>query len=222
MRSHLKRNLMLGVALAAVIAGVLIAVLSGGHHHGRAGHLDARPSGRSDIQIAADYLGMGAPELRRRLRSGETMGQVAQTTAGRTQAGLLDALLTSRAAVLRSQKLPPSEERERLARLRTRTVAEIHHARHKRSDVAAAARYLAVGEAHLRAELRSGRTLAQIASSTGGRSAAGLTDALVRSRRQRLEAELSNGKITASQERLALASLRGRVTNEINRRLLGG
>jgi hypothetical protein len=51
---------------------------------------------------------------------------------------------------------------------------------------------------HLRAELRSGRTLAEITGATPGRSTAGLIDALVAARRQRIAARAAAGTLSRS------------------------
>src|SRR5205823_6434367 len=53
-------------------------------------------------------------------------------------------------------------------------------------DLPIAASYLGLPQAQLEAELRSGRSLAQIADSTPGRSVAGLIDALIAHKRERL------------------------------------
>jgi hypothetical protein len=76
-----------------------------------------------------------------------------------------------------------------------------HHARGGALSPAAA--YLGVGEAQLRSEVRSGRSLAQIAASTPGRSAAGLIEAIVAARKSRLQAQLASLKtrVTAQVER---------------------
>jgi hypothetical protein len=57
-------------------------------------------------------------------------------------------------------------------------------------DLSAAAGYLGISAATLQADLRSGQTLAQIASATSGKSTAGLVAALVKA---------SNGRLTQAQ-----------------------
>src|SRR5271166_748024 len=58
MKAPLRRRLMLGIALAAVVAGVLVAVLSGGAGHGSTGTHGAAARGHSEIRVAAGYLGL--------------------------------------------------------------------------------------------------------------------------------------------------------------------
>src|SRR3979411_3262917 len=121
MSGPLIRRLMLLVASAALIAGVLIAVLvSGGGDHARGGRAGVTAKGRSDVQVAADYLGISAPALRRRLRNGETMAQIAGATAGRSQSGLIQAVLAPRAVALRGENLPAAEQQIRLDQARHR------------------------------------------------------------------------------------------------------
>jgi hypothetical protein len=70
-------------------------------------------------------------------------------------------------------------------------------------DLAAAATYLGISPAQLTSELGSGKTLAQIADATAGKSAAGLTETLIAARKARLAA--------------VTAKLPERVTAEVNR-----
>jgi hypothetical protein len=83
--------------------------------------------------------------------------------------------------------------------------------------VASAAQYLGLSEAEL-AKRAHGHSLAELANATAGRSANGLIDALVASRRATIEAARRDGRISATVERSALASLRGRVTKDVRRK----
>jgi hypothetical protein len=63
----------------------------------------------------------------------------------------------------------------------------LRHAHQGRArDLATAAGYLGVSPSQLTGELAAGKSLAQIADATGGKSAAGLTEALVAARKARL------------------------------------
>ena len=73
--------------------------------------------------------------------------------------------------------------------------------------VASAATYLGMSQTALRSELKSGKTLAEIAGSTPGKSVAGLKAALTTAETTRLNAAVSSGKITAQQEQERLAAL---------------
>lgn len=61
-----------------------------------------------------------------------------------------------------------------------------HH--HRAGTLAIASSYLGVGEAQLRGELRAGKSLAQIANGTSGKSTAGLVAVLETAQRQKLAA----------------------------------
>jgi len=220
MRGHLRRNLLLGVALAAVTAGVVIAVAPGGAHHRTATvkRLLSAGSVPGDVQLAADYLGISRAELRRRLRTGATMAEVADATPGRSADGLITALLGPREAAFRARSSPTPAQREALARSRAQIVAEVNHGHGRGGPIQTAAGYLAISQAALRARLRSGRSLAQIAVAEG-RSRAGLIEALASVKAARLRTALAEHAITPGEEKTALATLHERVSAEIEQHL---
>jgi hypothetical protein len=76
---------------------------------------------------------------------------------------------------------------------------------------AAVAGYLGLSRTTLRRELQSGKSLAQIAASTPGKSVAGLKAAIVAAGKARLEQAVSSGRITAAQEQQWLAALPARI-----------
>ena len=82
-------------------------------------------------------------------------------------------------------------------------------------DLAAAARYLGVTEAKLRAGLESGDTLAEIANAEG-KTAAGLSDALVAAAKAELDAKVKAGTMTAAQRTSILADLEARIADAVN------
>lgn len=216
MSPNLKRNLLLGVALAAVVAGVILAVLPRGGHHGHpASRAHAtRGSQVSDIRLAAEYLGISRGALRRRLRSGETMAEVANATPGRSAGGLVAALFAARRRALTSGTPGSAAERQALARARAQIVAEADRGRERSGPVAAAARYLGLSEGALRARLKAGRSLAQVAAEES-KSRAGLIDALVALKSARLRTALTEGAITRGEEQSALSSLPERVAQTV-------
>jgi hypothetical protein len=217
MSEHLKRNLLLGLALAAVIAGVIIAAAPGGGHHTRLASrgLAAGSSKPSDVQLAAGYLGLSPAALRRRLRSGETMAEVAAATPGRSASGLIARLLAAREAALKAEKPLTSAGRQTLSRARSQIVAEANHGRGRSGPVQAAARYVGLSETALRDKLRSGQSLAQVAVGQS-KSRAGLVEALVTLKAARLRTALAEGAITGGEEKAALASLASRVSQEVD------
>jgi hypothetical protein len=86
-----------------------------------------------------------------------------------------------------------------------------------RGEMTVAAAYLGLSRAQVRDDLRAGKTLAQIAATTPGRSTAGLIEALIAARTDALGAALSEGKISASAEHRRLERLRARVTEAVDR-----
>ena len=83
-------------------------------------------------------------------------------------------------------------------------------------DLSAAATYLGIGTDALKTDLQSGKTLAQVADATSGKSAAGLIQALVAHEQGELDAAVSAGKLTAAQEQTLVASLQQRFTDLVN------
>src|ERR1051325_3590178 len=63
-------------------------------------------------------------------------------------------------------------------------------------DLSAVATYLGLSQTQLFSELQSGKTLAQIANATSGKSASGLIDAMVAQQKSDLDAAVKAGRIT--------------------------
>jgi len=80
----------------------------------------------------------------------------------------------------------------------------------------AATTYLGLTEAQIRTELQSGKTLADIAKETKGKTAEGLVEALVTAETAQLAAAVKDGHLTAAQEQQILANLKQRVTDMVN------
>jgi hypothetical protein len=81
----------------------------------------------------------------------------------------------------------------------------------------AASKYLRLTRQQIVTELRSGRSLAQIATEHG-KTAAGLKSALMDAAKTRLDKAVSNKLITDSQEQLILGRLSARLDKVINRK----
>jgi hypothetical protein len=84
-------------------------------------------------------------------------------------------------------------------------------------DLAIAVAYLGITPARLLADLRSGKTLAQVAGATNGRSVSGLVDRIVAARETALAGAVASGGLTPAQEKADLASLRTRVAARVSR-----
>jgi hypothetical protein len=234
MSRRLKRNAMLGIAVAAVAAGAIIVALTAhGDHHdghgqsvasartrGRSGHRSGHRRAPGDLAIASSYLGVSRAQLVAEQESGLTLAQIAGATRERSAAGLVDALVSAKAARLDASstpQVPDAETKARLATLRRRVTAQVNRIRVASARVQAAAGYLGVGAARLARELRSGRSLAQIADSTPGKSARGVIDALVAARAADLQPAVAAGRLSRAQERAQLSAFRARITAEVYR-----
>jgi hypothetical protein len=85
-----------------------------------------------------------------------------------------------------------------------------------------AAHYLGISVATLRSDLESGKSLAQIASSTPGKSVEGLKAAIVSAKKTRLDQAVSSGSITSQQEQERLGRLSSRIEALLQRTAAGG
>ena len=193
------RKLLLTVAVAAVLAGVTMAAIT-------VARPAAHPRPGGTLATAAGYLGMSTAELQRELQSGESLAQIANATGGRSTSGLIDALVAAGKARLAAAA----------AKLPERVAAEVNRVGGPNRPTAVVG-YLGVSPAQLRSELRSGKTLAQIADATSGKSAAGLVEAIVAARKARLAALVSTGNLTRAQEAARLRTLNKRVSAAVNR-----
>jgi DNA-binding protein Fis len=215
MRGNTRRNLLLSLAAAVVLIGLIIAATSGGGKHSpKAGRLPSAGSAGGDVQLAADYLGISRRELRARLRDGQSMAEVADATRGKSAQGLIADLIAHRQAALSAS---PASERETLARARAQIVAEAIRARGRAGQAQTAAAYMGISLTALRARLRAGESLAQAAAAVG-KSRAGLIDALVSVKAGRLHTALAEHAINRKQEQAALGSLRRRTAQAVDQR----
>ncbi|HWX96922.1 MAG TPA: hypothetical protein VNZ01_08720 [Solirubrobacteraceae bacterium] len=198
MHRSIKQKLFAGAAVVAILVGGTVAAVSGGSGAAR--------EKRGPLVTAAGYLGVSTSQLSRELQSGRSLGQIANATSGKSSAGLVSVLLAAA-----KERLAAAQ-----ANLPKRVNALVNHVREP-GQRAAAARYLGLRPVQLASELRSGKTLAQIANATPGRSAAGLIEAIVAARRSVLAARVAAGTITQAQANVRLAHLTSRVTAAVNR-----
>ncbi len=209
-----RRNLMLAVALVAVIAAVLIITLSGGHSHDKQQNAGSTGGAQSAAQAASSYLGIGLNTVRRRLRNGETLAEIANSTPGHNAQALEGAIVAERTAELRKQGATPAQTAAAARRLRARLRAQLRRKRRSGALVRSASRYLGIDEAALREQLRSGKTLAQIAAA-GGHSRQQLIEGILRGRALALETLRKRGQISLAEEKRALGLLRAKAARVV-------
>ena len=88
-------------------------------------------------------------------------------------------------------------------------------------DFAAAATYLGLTQTELQTALQSGKTLAQVANTTSGKSSSGLIDALVAAEKTELAAAVTAGRLTQAQADQMTANAEGPVHEPRQRRSPG-
>jgi hypothetical protein len=201
MKRSRKQKLLMGVAVLVALAGGTMAAVTA-----------ARPTPHphpGPLAAAAGYLGVSSPQLKSELQSGKSLAQVASSTGGKSKAGLVDTLVASERARLSAAL---GSVRERVERQVDRTGGRV-----RPRGVGVVARYLGLRPVEVQRQRRAGRSLAQIADATGGKSATGLIEAIVSARKAKLAARVAAGKITPAQEQARLARLTKHVTAAVNR-----
>jgi len=209
----MKRRLALFVSVLALLAGgtAVAFAASGGSAHKKANG----PHGV--VGVAASYLDISSSELRHDLQAGKTLGQVANATPGHSEAGLVAAILAARTNRLKdlSEQLP-----ERVAALVKQARGRAH--RHPSLARRAVLSYLGLDAKTLRSELQSGRTLAQLAAATPGKSSAGLESVILGARHTRIARAVGSGAITSHAATARSAKLARRVHAMVTRRHRAG
>jgi hypothetical protein len=176
---------------------------------GKAQPRAAKVQQRGLLPVAAAYLDLTPVALRRELRSGKSLAQVA-TAKGKSVAGLESALVSALRSKFQAAKAAGKIDAARADRLLQRApqlvkrlVNATPRARATRAKGArggllkAAATYLGVTNVQLATELRSGRSLAQVAAAKNT-SVDGLKQALLAALKQRVDAAVVAGRIDAA------------------------
>jgi hypothetical protein len=186
------------VSVGGAFAAVSATGQSNGPRRSHARHGVHRLHQR-DLVAAAGFLGISTGQLERELGSSGSLALLAQAHGKSTQ-GLIDAIVAARKAGLTkvAARLPSRVGAEVDGPVRlppAATAGKLGLPAAGRLGRAAAG-YLGVSPTRLREELSSGETLAQIADATSGKSSAGLRDALVSARKERLAHRVARGKLT--------------------------
>lgn len=89
----------------------------------------------STLSAAAQYLGVSTAALRHELQSGTSLAHLAKASTGKTEAGLIEALVAARKAQLASLvsagRLTQARANEILPRLAARLTARVNRTRHR-------------------------------------------------------------------------------------------
>jgi hypothetical protein len=213
MHTRSKKALAAAGATLAVAAGAGGALAAGGGKQARG------PAGPSGPAAIASYLGLSPAQLRRQLAAGNSLAQIA-VAQGKTVTGLENAIYADVQAHLDQAvargRLTKAQEQTLLTRLKSRLDELVNHASprsvHARLGLrgprlgAAVSGYLGITPAQLRTELRSGKSLAQIAVAHG-KTAAGLKGAILARVKVRLDRAVASKRLTAAQEQRVLDRL---------------
>jgi hypothetical protein len=205
-----RRSLLVALVVAGALAlagGGTALALAGGN--GSPAQTGATRSGDT-LQVAADYLGISAASLRDQLAAGKTLAEIANATSGKSADGLIQALLAAakqRITALVDGKLPfaPLGSGPRLAFPLPMLGLDT------------AASYLGLSTSSLLDQLRSGKSLADIANATSGKSASGLVTALVNAAKAKLGAAVASGRLTQAQADEIQSHLQQAITDLVNR-----
>jgi hypothetical protein len=193
MRKRTRRTLIAGAvaALAIVGGGAAFAAQSGG---------DPSAESKAVLNDTAKQLGVDAAKL---------------------SAALKQALANRVDAAVKAGQLTEAQGKELKARIQADSFPILglrggpgHHGRGFH-HLEAAATYLGVTEAALRASLESGKTLAEVAKEKG-KSVDGLIAALVADKTKELDAAVAAGRLTKAQRDELAADLKERVTAHVN------
>jgi hypothetical protein len=228
----LKLKLIAAASVAALMLVPVAAAKPHHHHHQSVAQLKAhvRASAThhgSVVAAAVAYLQLDRATIAADLEAGQSLAQIA-TAQGKTADGLVAALLAPAKlrldAAVAAGRLTSDQETAFLAKLQTAVTAIVNHASTPHvvpvrvstaSILKPALNYLGLDFRALVTQLRSGKTLAQVAVAQG-KTAAGLVDAVVASVKAQLDARVTAGKLTAAQETTFLATLQTNVAKLVN------
>ncbi len=217
-------------------SGTPISSTSGaaGHDAGP-GPGDRRGGPGHKLTAAAGYLGVTEAQLLTSLQSGKTLAQVADATSGKSAAGLIAALVaaekTEIATAVTAGTITQAQADQITSTLTARFTALVNNTLPDHGpggpggfgshgpggdDFTAATTYLGITETALSTQLQAGKTLAQVADATSGKSAAGLIDTLVAHETTELDAAVTAGRITKAQRDQMVTTLKARFTAMAN------
>jgi predicted RNA-binding protein associated with RNAse of E/G family len=232
-----KTQIVLVATGVAALVGGGTAIAAKGHSHPqrpvvhagliRAGLAGAPHGPGDDLEAAASYLGLSTSDLLSQLQSGKTLAQIASATSGKSTAGLIAALVAHEkqelADAVKTGQLTQAQADQITATLTQRFTDLVNGTFSPRGlghgpgdDLEAAASYLGLSTSDLLTQLQSGKTLAQIASATSGKSTAGLIAALVAHEKQELADAVKAGRLTQAQADQVTATLTQRFTDLVN------
>jgi hypothetical protein len=220
--STTRRLIAVGTAVAALAGGG--AALAAGHSGTSGRHVGFR----AIAGAVTSYLGLSEQQLHADLAAGQTLAQIA-TSQGKTVTGLeqtieaaakakLDQAVTAGTITSQQEQAILSRRQARLSKFVTTAHPGgfAHHGIWRGHLITASASYIGINPDQLRAELKAGKTRAQVATEHG-KTVAGLEQAITAAVKTRLDNAVSAGKITSAQEQKKLKRVAGHLDELVNR-----
>lgn len=187
-----------------------------------------------DLTIAAKAIGITEEELRKELRDGKSIAQVAEAK-GVSADTVIDALVGDAKAHLAEHvaagRMTQAEADRIEANLEERVTAMVNHTRegreerkerrpgaHLKANLAVAAKALGMTEVEVRTALASGQSLAQLAESKGV-PVATVIAALVDHAKTNLAAKVAAGELTQAEADAKAATIELRINEMVQRTL---
>lgn len=220
---------MIGKRTAVALTLALVVALGGGQATGQAA---AGKKGKRGVPVvlnaSAAYIGLDRAQLLTRLRAGQSLAQIA-IASGKTVAGLKAAILNAHKARLdadvAANRLTAAQAQARLAALSARIDRIVNRVGAARPGGAkrpggpgvlqAAATYLGLTGPELKAALRSGQSLATLATARG-KSVTGLKTAMANAVKAKLDAAVAANRLTAAQAQILLARFQAQLDRIVN------
>jgi hypothetical protein len=196
-----------------------------------------KPFIANELAAAAKYLGLDESDLRTKLEDGQSLAAVAKAQ-GKDLAGLEQAILDAAKADLdkavADKQLTQSQADDVLANLKSHIDNVANGTLRFRgaggsgirggprlerrafgADIGAAAKYLGLSDSDLRAKLRGGDSLADVAKAQG-KDVSGLQDAIVADQKADLDKAVADKKLTQSEADDILSGLKAHVADLVN------
>lgn len=220
----MRRIIPITAALALLVAGG--AALALAQAPAKPGPRVAALGPRAVVTAATAYLGLSRQELLRELRGGKSLAEIA-TARGKSVDGLEAALVTAIRARVDAARAAGRLTAARAERMKARAPQlarrivnakprAVVRAIGKRGFLAIAARYVGLTRQQLDAELRAGKSLAQVATARG-KSVDGLEAALLAPVKRKLDRAVAAGRLDAARAAAMLARAEARIERLVDR-----
>lgn len=224
----MRRMISVGVAVVVLVAGGATVAAAKGPGKGKARAAKVQKQQPTLTAAATAYLGLTRAQLAAELRAGKSLAQIA-TARGKSVDGLEQALVTALRAKIEARRAAGKIDAARAQRMSARAeqlVERIVNAvpkakaakrpKAQRGVLGIAATYLGLTRPQLAAELRAGKSLAQVATARS-KSVDGLEAALLAPLKQKIDVRVASGKLDAAKAQKLLDRAAARIERVVNR-----